>query len=379
MLDALILILCGLALYHHVVFPIVLKRIKPQEMTSTTDREEQPRITLIVPAYNEALTVADKIINTARLDYPRDKLDLLIACDGCTDKTVEVARLTQDLPEVKGLKMSVIDFHTNRGKVAVLNDMIARAESDIIALSDCSASLSSDALKRLAGHFNDPKVGVVGGTYQLDQCQDAAEQVYWAYQRAIKKGEAALGAPMGMHGAFYAFRKSLSAPLPANTINDDFILPMKIVAKGYRALYDTRIICQETEATTDQMNWKRRLRISAGNVQQALYCLDLLNPKYPGIAFAFFSGKFLRAWMPFILCAIFLLSGYGALDQTAYQVFFSLQLLGLALICLPLPPKGILAKIILTLRYIIIGHLAGFLGGLKYLSGLEKGVWKRAN
>ncbi|WP_167730405.1 glycosyltransferase family 2 protein [Terasakiella sp. SH-1] len=374
MLDLSILILSALALYHHGVFPLILKMVRPQKSPFERKEIDWPKITLIVPVYNEENTIAEKIINTACLDYPADKLKLLIACDGCTDQSVETARHTLDMAEAANLNANILDFKENRGKVAALNDAIAQTNGDLIALSDCSSILSLDAIKRMARHFDDPHIGVVGGTYQFAQCGDPAEQNYWTYQRAIKKGEAHFGAPMGMHGAFYGFRKSLSRPLAAYIINDDFILPMKIVAQGYRAIYDEKICAVETEQTTEQMNWKRRVRISAGNVQQALLCADLLNPKSPGIAFCFFSGKFLRAWMPFILLSVFLLSGFAALEHTFYLAFFSLQLTGLGVISLPI----LKSKLILTLRYIIVGHLAGLVGALKYLLGLEKGAWKRA-
>lgn len=379
MLDILIIILCVLALYHHAVFPLILKRLKPKTSAILEQPNSWPKITLIVPAYNEEKNVAEKIINSACLDYPKDKLDVIIACDGCQDQTVQQALNAIKLPDVAQLNCKILQFKTNRGKVATLNDTIKQASGDIIALSDCSSSLSIDALKRLACHFQNKNIGVVGGTYQFPNPQEGAEQTYWAYQRAVKKGEAALGSPMGLHGAFYAFKKSLGAPLPSNTINDDFILPMKIVAKGYRAIYDDKIISVENETTTTQINWKRRLRISAGNVQQALHCIELLNLKRPGIAVAFFSGKFLRAWMGFILLSIFLLSGLGALQAPSYQLFFSLQIAGLLLIMAPVSGPGKLSKIILTLRYIIVGHLAGIIGALRYLSGLEKGAWKRVS
>lgn len=379
MLNIVMIILCGLAIYHHAIFPLILKRMKPKVRALNSQPKSWPKVTLIVPAYNEEKSIAEKIINTACLDYPKDKLELIIACDGCSDQTAEKALQTLELAEVTNLNANILNFQTNRGKVATLNDAIAQSTSEIVALSDCSASLSIDAIKRVSRHFENKGTGVVGGTYQLSEPQNTAEQTYWAYQRTVKKGEAALGSPMGMHGAFYAFRKSLSAPLSPNTINDDFILPMKIVAKGYRAIYDEKIISVESEATTTQMNWKRRLRISAGNLQQALYCIELLDIRRPGIAFAFFSGKFLRAWMGLILLAIFAVSAYGALIDPTYLIFLGAQMAGLLMISLPVPTQGKFSKMILTLRYIVVGHLAGLIGSLRYLSGLEKGAWKRAS
>ncbi|MDX1737542.1 MAG: glycosyltransferase family 2 protein, partial [Alphaproteobacteria bacterium] len=265
-----------------------------------------------------------------------------------------------------------------RGKVALLNDVIALERAEIVALSDCSSMLSLDALKLTAEHFRYADVGVVGGAYHFDGCGDVSEEVYWSYQRAIKVGEARFGAPMGMHGAFYAFRRDLAEPLGLDTINDDFILPMKIVEKGFRAIYDEEIKCIETEPTSENMNWRRRIRISAGNVQQAINCCGLLSIKHPGISFCFFSGKFLRAWMPFILFLIPCLSFWASLESLFFGWFLIAQILGLIIVSLPVMSSGRIGKIHKTLQYLLVGHAAGFVGMTRYLTGLEKGAWKRA-
>jgi len=354
-----------------------MKLVKRQIITPSFNIEHWPELTLIVPAYNEEKTITDKIINTACLDYPAEKLTLIIACDGCTDQTFKQALKAANSPEACNLNVKILNFETNRGKVAVLNDVISQTDSKLIALTDSSSLLSIDALIRTVLHFKDEKVGVVGGSYYFADQSNDAENIYWTYQRAIKQGEAAMGAPMGMHGAYYAFRKNLSIPLKENTINDDFILPMKIVSQGYRAIYDTQIKCIENETTTDEMNWKRRIRISAGNVQQAIECFDLLSLRNPGVAFSFFSGKFLRAWMPFILIGIVCFTGLSAFENSFYLYFLISQILGLIIAFIPLKSDFFLVRLIHSIRYLIIGHTAGFIGACRYLSGLENGQWKR--
>ncbi|WP_420548169.1 glycosyltransferase family 2 protein [Curvivirga sp.] len=383
MLETIIIILCVFVIYHHAGFPVLLKLLmKKNQITgfmSKSDQSNWPEITLIIPAYNEEKTIEEKIINTASLDYPSNRLKVVIALDGCSDQTANIARNTLLHPEVRQLDITINDHRENRGKVAVLNEEIFGVESDIVALSDCSSLLSLDSLKRVAGHFSDLDVGVVGGTYQFSGNEGSSEQVYWKYQTAVKTGEANFGSPMGLHGAFYAFRKSLAERLPANTINDDFILPMKIIAQGYRGVYDLKISCIETESSDHAMNWKRRVRISAGNVQQAIRCLNLLFCKKIGVSFCFFSGKFLRAWMPLCLLTIFALTAIAALDSSFFQYFFLLQFMGLVFLFLPVSWSGKIEKIISALRYILIGHMAGLVGTFRYLAGLENGAWKRPN
>lgn len=378
MLEMTIIIFCVFVIYHHAGFPLILKFLKSKSKP-LDECQDWPHITLIIPAYNEEKVIAEKIINTASLDYPSNRLKVIFALDGCTDNTAQIAQETLKDAEVRQADISIRDYPINRGKVAVLNEIIFSAESEIIALSDCSSLLSLDALKRVAAHFMDETVGVVGGAYKFEENEGSSEQVYWNYQTAVKQGEASLGAPMGLHGAFYAFKKSLATKLPKNTINDDFILPMKIVAQGYQGIYDVKINCVETESSDHAMNWKRRVRISAGNIQQAIACFGLLLCRQPGVSFCFFSGKFLRAWMPALLAAIFVLSAIAALESEIFQYFFAAQTFGLLVLFLPVQLPGKLSKLISSLRYIVIGHVAGLVGTFRYFCGLENGVWKRPN
>ena len=378
-----------LVVYHHLVFPAVLKNftgrtpcrepnVAVRGYRDSKNDIQLPTITVIVPAYNEEAVIADKIRNLAVLDYPADRLKILVVCDGCTDRTAIAARKAHGQPENSHLDLTVRELPKNRGKVAVLNSFIPEAETELVALSDASAMISVDALLVAAAHFADAQVGVVSGTYQLLKAGSAGEAAYWRYQTTIKKGEAALGAPMGSHGAFYLIRREFFIRLPEDTINDDFILPMEIVARGRRAIYDPTILALELEYSNEAMDKRRRRRIAAGNLQQAIRMRRLLHPRYKGIAFAFASGKALRAVMPFLLLFLFLGSMFLAPSWPFFALVLGAQCLiyGIALYrqaVLPRPVSGNVS----TIHYLVRGHLAGLIGGLRFLVGLEKGRWSR--
>ncbi|NTS76161.1 glycosyltransferase family 2 protein [Catenovulum sp. SM1970] len=386
------LIAFWLIVYHHIGYPMLLKWLAKREKAHTPDYHYQrhyqaeqtdaelPSITLILPAYNEQGYIADKIRNLACLDYPSDKLTVFIGCDGCSDDTVKVALAACQESLTADLNIQVFDFKENRGKVAVLNDLIGKTSSDLVALSDISALLSIDALLLVASHFEQEDVGVVTGLYKMFTPSSQGEGDYWNYQSQVKQNEANLGATIGVHGAFYAFRRDLFTPLAADTINDDFILPMSIVKQGYRAAYETQITALELEQVAMEQDHHRRRRIAAGNIQQLWRLKELLNPKYKGIAFNFFSGKALRTIMPFILVIAFA----GSLWLSASSWFFILaagvQVAGymLAVIALLLPKKYCPAKLA-TLAYIVSGYSASLWGCLRYLVGLEKGRWHRVS
>ena len=338
-LLSLTLALWLLVLYHHIIYPLILLRvckaapksvIKKSTGTSNT-LDALPNISLLVPVYNEVDYIADKIRNLASLDYPSDKLSILIVCDGCTDETVQIARECMTEPENKHLNIRLINRKHNIGKTAILNRYIPLLSGEIIGLTDASALLSLDALQVAAECFQQADVDIVAASYQLWAPGCTGESLYWQYQSRIKQAEANTGNPIGVHGALYFFRAKNFITLPTDTINDDFILPMSMVEKGKTAIYCDTIVALELEQTNPVMDHKRRKRIAAGNIQQLIYCSGLLRPIFKGTAVNFFSGKVLRALMPLILLAQMCLCLILALLST---VFLSLALLQLSAILL---------------------------------------------
>ncbi|AUB82460.1 glycosyltransferase family 2 protein [Candidatus Thiodictyon syntrophicum] len=397
-LTILTLLAGVLVVYHHLGYPLLLKwladRRKETPPVALPQRAyrpaaadaERPVVAIVIPAYNEEDHVADKLRNLAMLDYPSDRLRVVLACDGCTDATAERAWRVAREPECRDLSLQILEFRQNRGKVAVLNHVIPNIDCDLLALSDVSALVSVDALLVAADCFQDPKVGVITGSYRLfgsyhpQVGHQSGESLYWQYQSEIKRKEGALGSTMGVHGAFYMIRRDLFEPLDLDVINDDFMLPMRIVARGYRALYEPRILALELESAGLDLDRSRRRRIAAGNMQQLVRLGALLRPSLRGVAFVFASGKALRALMPFLL--LLLLGGSAVLavhsrvflalflvQAVVYLTAFVVQRIGPARVVWPLQ----------ALHYLVQGHLVGLVGSVRYLLGLERGRWRRAN
>jgi cellulose synthase/poly-beta-1,6-N-acetylglucosamine synthase-like glycosyltransferase len=259
----------------------------------------------------------------------------------------------------------------------MLNDTLATVPTEVVVLTDVSAMLPNDALKRVAAHFADPHLGAVGGTYQLRQPGSTGEAGYWKYQIAVKRGEAALGAPLGLHGAFYAFRRSAWAPLPPDTINDDFILPLEIFGRGWRVAYDETIVAWEDEKSDPAADLRRRRRIAGGNAQQVVRLAWLLNPRFGGVALAFASGKALRVAAPFL----FLISLLGSVALAGGSVLFA-TLAALQIAVLIGAVAGALAgnaapRWLALIHYAASGHLASAIGVIRYCSGRYRQPWRR--
>lgn len=362
-------------IYHHVLYSFVLsfwakhksKENKTYQGAATT-RKDFPFISVVVPCFNEAAVIAEKMRNFAFIDYPTDRFKVVLVNDGSTDATAAIIAHTKKETSLVGMQFEVINAERNVGKVVSLNRTLDRINQGLVVLSDTSALISIDAFQRLANHFDDQNIGVVCGTYDFLNPGSAGEQKYWHYQTAIKTKESQTGSTLGAHGALYAFRAEQFVPLAMDTINDDFILPMTIVSKGQRCIYDTDIIAVELEQASDTQDHNRRRRIAAGNLQQALRLVSMLHPKHGAVAFNFASGKFLRAFMPFILITYFLVSGLLSGTHFLFSLAFASQALvyGVSLLrhwspTLPWP------KAVNLVYYLVSGYAANLFGSVHYL------------
>jgi cellulose synthase/poly-beta-1,6-N-acetylglucosamine synthase-like glycosyltransferase len=380
MIDVVFWASVFLIIYHHVGYPFALRMftatLRRRPVQSILEPVTPPTVTIIVPAHNEKAVIAAKIRNLAELDYPRDRLSVVLALDGCTDATAAIAKSC--LNETGDLDLRIVEYGSNIGKIAVLNDQIARIDSDIIALSDASALLDRQALLQATRHFGRSTVGVVCPTYALVHPGSEGERAYWNYQTHLKTAEGVVGAPMGAHGAFYLFRRKLWEPLPPDTINDDFVLPMKIVRRGYDAVYDPTIVATELETSTARQDFRRRIRIGAGNLQQVLRVASLADPRRPGIAFVFLSGKALRAFMPFVLLLAAITLPILAVQKGG---FYQYALAGeftiiLASLVSAFVAPGRLPRQAVWASYFMQSHAAAFIGAMILLCGLSRHAWK---
>ena len=371
-----------LIVYHHIFYPILLSIIARSKMDSNCgvkaiDDTELPHITVIIPAYNEEKWIADKILNLSILDYPSTKLSIKIVCDGCTDDTVTIANTYLKYGECEGLNIEVIDHPINRGKVTLINETMQLVDSDIVALSDVSAIISIDALKIAAAAFQDPEIGVVNSQYRIYDSANSIDTSYWEYQSKIKEKESQIDSTLGAHGAFYIFRKELFVELEADTINDDFILPMRIIEQGYKVKQFPNIKALELEPSTQSMNSQRRKRISAGNIQQVIRLKTLFLPQHKYVAFLFTSGKGLRVAMPLLMILAYITNLSLIQYHTIFLVEFILQNVIYIGVSFNIKYQITKNKYINMLGYLISGHFNNLIGTYQFILGKRNKVWTK--
>jgi len=352
-----------------------------EDPTYSRTTEELKSLTLIIPAYNEERVIRDKMENCLWLSYKRDKLEFLIASDGSTDRTNDIVReYTAKDPAIK-----LLDYPERRGKTVVLNDTIPRARGEIIVLSDASSLLSIDSLQMLARHFYDDSIGCVSGTYKLIEVDAdthaSSEGAYWRYETAIKASQGKLYSLLGAHGALYAFLKRAFQPLPPQAINDDYLIPARIMARGYKAIYETDAVGLELARSDRAGEFKRRVRIMAGNFQQVALLKHLLSPRYRHIAFHFFSHKVLRLVAPFLMALLLVVNiplAWGA-------PFYRWLLLAQALFYLAafagflLERWGLRFKLFYIAFYFNLINVTTFFGFYRYLLGKQSVKWERVD
>lgn len=266
----------------------------------------EPQVSMLIAAYNEADVIAEKVRNALAVDYPADRLEVVVASDGSTDRTAEIVN---SLIQGDGAgRVRLLNYPDNRGKFSVLNDSVPQLNGEIVVFSDASSMLAPNALHELIANFADDRVGAASGVYQV-LSKDAAklgrqEDLYWKYETYLKIQEAKLGALTGAHGSLYAMRKSLYPFPPLGTINDDFVIPTSVIRHGFRIAYEPKAVA--FEQAEEMEGFGRRIRITAGNVAQLLEIRPLLWPPRPLVLFCFTSHKAARLLVPIAMVAAFL-------------------------------------------------------------------------
>ncbi|MFK7778904.1 MAG: glycosyltransferase family 2 protein [Gimesia sp.] len=297
----------------------------------SADASSLPFVSIVIAAYREESVILERLNNLAKLDYPSDKLEILIGCDGNLDLTGELVK-SYDHERIR-----LIQFEQRRGKSSVLNDCVPIANGEIIVFSDANTQMDPLCIKQLVKHFQNESIGCVCGQLILEDTVSGqnVDGLYWKYENFLKNCESQLGAVLGVNGAIYALRKNLYKAIPPHVINDDFMIGMQVHLAGYQLVYEAAAFAVEESAPSIQAEFQRRTRIGTGAFQSLRYLKGLLNPKYGYIAFAFWSHKVLRWFCPVfmfiaLLTNIFLFAHpFYQATMLAQETFYLMALIGI--------------------------------------------------
>jgi biofilm PGA synthesis N-glycosyltransferase PgaC len=280
----------------------------------------EPDVTLVVAAFNEKGNIRQKILNCLSLDYPREKLQIIVALDGPEDGT-EVLALTF---ASQGVQVDYTPRH--KGKAAALNSAVARARGSLLVFADARQLLDRQVIRELAANFSDPSVGAVSGELILKASTDRGETggvgLYWRYETLIRTLESEIHSVVGATGALYALRRNLYRDLPEDTLLDDVVIPMRVVLNGGRVVLDRKARAYD-RPSLPQAEFGRKVRTLAGNFQLIARMPELLLPWRNPVFFQFVSHKVTRLLVPYGLIALFVSNLF--LLRGIYLLFFGLQ------------------------------------------------------
>jgi cellulose synthase/poly-beta-1,6-N-acetylglucosamine synthase-like glycosyltransferase len=370
-LEAVFWICAGLIVYAHLGYPLALRGLLALRRRPTLEHpgswDQPPRVSLIVAAYDEEEVIAAKVANALALDYPRERLEVIVASDGSGDATAERARaagadVVLDLPR--------------GGKVAAQDAAAERAAGEILAFSDANSTWAPDALRHLVEPFADPAVGYACGQVRfLDPQGGNLEGAYWRYEMTIREMESALAGVTGGNGAIYAVRRGAYIPLPPSG-SHDLSFPFLLAKRGLRSLYVPWAGAEEKMVPTVEGEFARKRRMMVG-VWDIVVGEGMLRPGgyRPLYWFELVSHRLLRYLTPFLHLAALVLNLALLDDGLVYTLTlaFQLALLGAALLgrLLPLPPFRVARYYVMTTASIAAGLWDRLLRG-------APGAWEKA-
>jgi len=329
---------------------------------------------------NEEAVIARKLDNLLTLDYPHEKLDLVVVSDGSSDRTPAIlADYAHDSRVLTRLRTLIKP--ASEGKAAGLNDAIKLATGEVLLFTDARQQIESSALRLLIENFADPDVGAASGELMLgDPATGETGEgmgLYWRMEKKIRELESASGSVAGATGAIYCARRNLleASPLPKGTILDDVLLPMQIVRKGSRVIFDSRARAWDSPDLGEGREFSRKVRTLSGNYQLLQLAPWLLSSQN-AIRFEFITHKLSRLAVPFALLALLIASMF--LPQPFYRAALGVQLAfyALSLAALAGVKIGPLSRIADPARTFVVLNSAAMVAFINFVTG-RKAIWVR--
>lgn len=283
-----------------------------------------PGLSVLIAAYNEEEAIARKIEQTLALEYPADKLEVLVLSDCSTDRTDEIVSTFPDK------RVRLIRMAERRGKTHAQNQGIKEATGEVIVFSDATAVYQSKALLYMACNYQDASVGAVSGRYQyFDPTNESAtglgSMAFWNYENLIKKLQSRIRTITGCCGCIYSVRKTAYTELPADIISD-LVQPLQAIKKGYRVVFEERALAYEETTQSTAEEFAMRVRVVTRAMRGLLSVPDLLQPwKFAWTAFQLWSHKIMR-WMVPLFLIVLLAANLMLLEIPFYRAILALQL-----------------------------------------------------
>jgi len=313
----------GFSFYIQIGYLLMLKFLSIlYSKPSRKEKQYSPFISIIIAAYNEEKIISKKIENTLQLDYPCEKMEIIVFSDASSDRTDEIVRRYAD----KGVQL--IRVEGRKGKSYCQNVAVERSKGEILLFTDADAFLQPDVIRKIVRHFADPTVGCVAG--KVCYVDASGESWYQRYETKLFELESRVSSPTGAFGPLYALRRDLFEPIPADT-QEDLVRPLLVVYQHRRIVFEPEAVAWLQSTASVESEARRRQRMVARAVYSILYyppMRALLNPaKYGFFALQMWSHRILR-WGHGIFLAIALLTNGLLITKSSLYWWLSLMQFG---------------------------------------------------
>jgi len=361
--------------YVYLGYPIcawLLSRLLGRSVNKTAS---EPRVSILIAAFNEEEHIGQTIANKLQLDYPKDKLQIIVVSDDSTDGTDEVVK------SFSKENVTLLRQEPRAGKTSALNLAISHANGDILVFSDANSIYAADSLRHIVANFHDPQVGYVtgkmiytnpDGTPVGDGCS-----AYMKYENLLRSLETQIGSVVGVDGGIDAMRKDLYRSMSPDQL-PDFVQPLKVIEQGYRVVYEPEALLKESALARSAEEYRMRVRVSLRSLW-ALYDMRALLWGKSGRLFAWqlWSHKVLR-----YLIFIFLLGAYVANSLLWSEMFiYRVALIAQTFCYVAAMLSAILesgnrpAKYLYVIHYFVLLNVAAAHAFLKFISGKKQVMW----
>jgi cellulose synthase/poly-beta-1,6-N-acetylglucosamine synthase-like glycosyltransferase len=378
----LILIFLGLLAHSYLIYPLLLRilvRIRKQNKAEPP-AHEKPFISILIPAHNEEDVIEEKIKSVLNSNYPKDKMEILIGLDHCTDRTEEIVK---SIAETNSLLL-IKKMQDRSGKSGVINALVPESKGEILVITDANILLLPDTLNNLVRGFSDPRTGLIDTRMRHIPKENTGisgvESGYVNTEVGTKNAESVLwGCMMGPFGGCFAVRKKLFRPIPSHFLVDDFFLNMVVLKSCHKSKNAMEAEVLEDVSTSLREEFRRKIRIATGNFQNLIYFFPLLF-RFNALSFCFFSHKVIRWIGPFLYIAAL---GITILKAIHFPGLWIVLLAGalvlpfvLTLADILLTKLGVNLMILRPFSHLVSMNLALFIGFFRFLSGVKSGAWK---
>jgi cellulose synthase/poly-beta-1,6-N-acetylglucosamine synthase-like glycosyltransferase len=363
-------------LYTYAGYPLLVwiySRLRPKRVRRN---DIEPTVSFVITAYNEEKDLARKLKNTLALDYPKEKLEIIVSSDGSTDRTDEIVR------EFTGQGVKLLRVEGRLGKTVAQNRAVEIAAGEIVLFSDATTIYKTDVLRRVVRNFADESVGCVAGKLIYVDPNDSSvgdgARSYWNYETFIKQAESLACSLIGVSGCLYAARRKNYVPMYAEACSD-FLIATKIREQNLRTVYEPEAVAvEETNNRTDK-ELKMRVRVIAQTFTDLWRHRRMLNPFRAGFyAVELFSHKVLRYAVPLFLLLLYFSNLVLAFHSPFFDFFLLFQLLFYVLAAAGwlLDRAGISFKLLSLPLYFVLANVAVVIAFYKFLRGERFAAWQ---